>query len=278
MDGRLAAIAVVAWGVTRGGRAVARPPPPSRPSSTTAGRPGPGGKRYCEVLLVRLTPSGLVATVYNTFPLNGCPEVQWAALDVKAIAAANGVPFAELNGPRYWLMDTIDKERSGAEVVKTFGGIAMIEEATVVLGASVAAAEIPYTPHAVSRQASFTFAAGRQVYELVAPDGTVWVMQTYSQIKDPTLVHGRPSRSGVPTDATDRVDVPCASSDPAARRGDRGYPAQVAAGRPGGRLLGGDRRITERSGPACPPVRLAGHRPSHRTATLMAAVLWSVAG
>ena len=63
----------------------------------------------------------------------------------------------------------------------------MIEEATVVLGGSVAAAKVPFTPHTVSRQASFTFAAGRQVYELVDPAGTVWVMQTYSQIKDPTL-------------------------------------------------------------------------------------------
>jgi hypothetical protein len=205
---RLAAIAVVAWvslGAACGSSSATSVPT----SSTTVAARGLVGKRYCEVLLVRLTPSGLVATVYNTFPLNDCPEVQWAALDAKAIAAANGVPFAELNGPRYWLMDTIDKERSGAEVVKTFGGIAMIEEATVVLGASVAAAEIPYTPHAVSRQASFTFAAGRQVYELVAPDGTVWVMQTYSQIKDPTLsmadLPGLASRLMLPTGWTYRV-------------------------------------------------------------------------
>lgn len=167
------------------------------------------GKRYCEVLLVHLTSSGLVATVYNTFPLNDCPEVQWAALDAKAIAAANGVPFAELNGPRYWLMNSISKERSGAEVIKTFGGIAMIEEATVVLGTSVAAAQVPYTPHAVSRQASFTFAAGREVYELVAPSGTVYVMQTYSQIKDPTLsmadLPGLASRLTLPVGWTYRV-------------------------------------------------------------------------
>ena len=63
----------------------------------------------------------------------------------------------------------------------------MIEEATVVVGPSVAAASVPFTPHTVSRQAAFTFAAGRQVYELVDPSGTAWVMQTYSQIKDPTL-------------------------------------------------------------------------------------------
>ena len=167
------------------------------------------GKRYCEVLLVHPTSSGLTATVYNTYPLNDCPEGQWAVMDAKAIAVANDVPFAELNGPRYWLMNSIEKERSGAEVVKMFGGIAMIEEATVALGPSVAAAQAPFTPHAVSRQASFTFAAGRQVYELVEPDGTTWIMQTYSQIKDPTLsqadLPGLASRLALPAGWNYRV-------------------------------------------------------------------------
>ena len=145
------------------------------------------GRRYCEVLLVRPGPAGLVATVYNTYPLNACPAAQWAAMDARAIASANGVPYAVLNGPRYWLMNSIAKVRTGAEVVTSFGGMAMIEEATVVLGPGVAAASVPFTPHTVSRQAAFTFAAGRQVYELVDPTGATWVMQTYSQEKDPTL-------------------------------------------------------------------------------------------
>ncbi len=82
-------------------------------------------------------------------------------MDAREIAVANDVPFALLNGPRYWLMNSIDKRRSGPEVVRAFGGIAMIKEATVVLGTSVAAAQLPYAPHTVSRQASFTFATGR---------------------------------------------------------------------------------------------------------------------
>jgi len=145
------------------------------------------GQRYCEVLLVHVVPTGLTATVYNTYPLNDCPPARWATLDAGTIATANGVPFAELNGPRFWLMDSIAKRRTGAEVVRRFGGIAMIEEATVAVGTSVTAAQVPFTPHTVSRQASFTFDRGRQVYELVDPSGSAWVMQTYSQIKDPTL-------------------------------------------------------------------------------------------
>jgi len=177
--------------------------------TTTQVATGLVGKRYCEVLLVHLTATGLVASVYNTYPLNSCPQDKWAALDAHAIAAANGVPFAELNGPRYWLMNSITKVRTGGQVVKTFGGIAMIEEATVVLGGSVAAAQEPFTPHTVSRQAAFTFVAGRQVYELVDPDGHVWVMQTYSQIKDPTLsmadLPGLASRLTLPAGWTYRV-------------------------------------------------------------------------
>ena len=115
-------------------------------STNTAGSTTPStvvaqnvvGKRYCEVLLVHPSPTLLTATVYNTYPLNDCPEAKWAALDAASIAAANHVPFAELNGPRFWLMNSIAKSRHGHEVIKTFGGIAMIEEATVVLGTSVA--------------------------------------------------------------------------------------------------------------------------------------------
>ena len=43
------------------------------------------------------------------------------ALDPTTIAAANGVPYAELNGPRFWLMNSIAKVRTGGQVVKTSG-------------------------------------------------------------------------------------------------------------------------------------------------------------
>ena len=178
-------------------------------STTRVVASGVEGRRYCEVLLVHLGPSGLYADVYNTYPLNDCPPGRWAALDASSIAKENGALVAELNGPRYWLMNSIAKERSGSEVVRSFGGIAMIEEATVDIGTSIAAGEAPYTPHTVNRQAAFTFGAGRQVYELVAPDGSTWVMQTWSQIKDPTLsaadLPGLASRLTLPDGWTYRV-------------------------------------------------------------------------
>ena len=69
------------------------------------------GKRYGEVLLVRVAKSGPEATVYNTFPLNDCPAELWDTLDAQTIAAEN-VAAALLNVPRYWLMISIGKLRS----------------------------------------------------------------------------------------------------------------------------------------------------------------------
>lgn len=142
------------------------------------------GKRYGEVLLVRMGASGPEATVYNSFPLNDCPAQLWDALDAAAIAAENGAVAALLNGPRYWLMSGIEKRAGEPQPTKSFGGIEMIEQACVQLSSNNPA---PYSVNTVDRRAVFTFGAGRPVFELVDADGRRWVMQTYSQIVDKAL-------------------------------------------------------------------------------------------
>ncbi|MGZ5397659.1 MAG: hypothetical protein ACXWEI_20100 [Mycobacterium sp.] len=142
------------------------------------------GKRYGEVLLVRAFESGPEATVYNTFPLNDCPADLWDKLDATAIAAENDAVAALLNGPRYWLMSGIAKRDREDLEHKTFGGLEMIRQATVKLASMNPA---PYQLNRVNRKALFTFDAGREIYELIDPDGRRWVMQTWSQTVDPTL-------------------------------------------------------------------------------------------
>jgi len=166
-------------------------------STTTApggGAPSIAGKRYCEVLLVHASSAAPVADVYNSFPLNDCPAAEWTALDAKAIAAQYGALAALLNGPRFWLMDSIAKVGGTPKTIKTFGGIAMYLDATVSIGSLVGSGSLVaaasgqfYTPHAVNRRTTFTYDAGRQVYELWAADGVHYLMQTWSQQKDPTL-------------------------------------------------------------------------------------------
>ena len=157
------------------------------------------GKRYGEVLLVTPGEAGPQATVYNSFPLNDCPAELWSALDPHAIATEHGAAAALLNGPRYWLMNSIEKEAQGPQVTKTFGGIEMIQQATVLLSSMNPA---PYIPNKVNRHTVFVFNAGQEIYELIDPKGQHWVMQTWSQVTDPNL-----SRADLPGLAS-RLDLP----------------------------------------------------------------------
>lgn len=142
------------------------------------------GKRYGEVLLVRIGTAGPEATVYNSFPLNDCPAALWDALDAESIAAECGAAGVLLNGPRYWLMSHIEKRAGEPQPTRSFGGIEMIEQATVKMASNNPA---PYSVNEVDRRAVFTFDAGRPVFELIDPDGRRWVMQTYSQVVDKNL-------------------------------------------------------------------------------------------
>lgn len=142
------------------------------------------GKRYGEVLLVHIGEEGPEATVYNSFPLNDCPAQLWDALDADLVARQNDAVAALLNGPRYWLMSSIEKDAAGPQEITSFGGIDMIRQATVKLSSMNPA---PYSLNRVDRRTVFTFDAGRPVFELIDADGQRWVMQTFSQIVDANL-------------------------------------------------------------------------------------------
>lgn len=142
------------------------------------------GKRYGEVLLVTPGEAGPQAAVYNSFGLNDLPADLWSALDASAIAAENGAAAALLNGPRYWLMNAIEKQQQGPRIVKNFGGIDMALQAQTLLSGMNPA---PYTANQVHRHTVFTYDVGEEVYELHDPALRRWVMQTWSQIVDPNL-------------------------------------------------------------------------------------------
>jgi hypothetical protein len=157
------------------------------------------GKRYGEVLLVTPGEAGPQATVYNSFPLNDCPEELWSALDAHTIATEHGAAAALLNGPRYWLMNAIEKDQQGPQITKNFGGIEMIMQATVLLSSMNPA---PYLANKVNRHTVFVFNAGEQIYELIDTHAQHWVMQTWSQVADATL-----SRADLPGLAS-RLELP----------------------------------------------------------------------
>jgi hypothetical protein len=188
LTGGLTVATLTACGSSR--PAATAKPKASSTTSTTTGASDAGtnlhGKRYCEVLLVTLTGSTGTGDVFNSFPMNACPQARWAALDAGTVARDAGVPIAVLNGPRYWLMDSIKNYGPPDTVSRTFGGIEMTKRATVDIG-PIAQARVPYTTHAVNRSVVFRFERGTTIYELKDPAGHAYVMQTWSQQVDPAL-------------------------------------------------------------------------------------------
>ncbi|MFK8048730.1 MAG: hypothetical protein AB8B81_09870 [Halioglobus sp.] len=149
--------------------------------------------RYCEVLLASLDSGRVRADVYNSLGLNFCPQALWEALDSEAIAAEFGVLRALLNGPRFWVLDTIINNGDVLEeqTVESFGDIDMRLAASVLLpqGGSLdnENENSAYKVAEVSRDTVFGYVAGRQIYELHDPEGNRYIMQSFSRILDEDL-------------------------------------------------------------------------------------------
>ncbi|MFT0858481.1 hypothetical protein [Ancylobacter sp. G4_0304] len=145
--------------------------------------------RYCEIVPVHVTREGLRASVYNTLGFDDCPADKWEALTRRELFRQFGTLAVVMNGPRHFLMDGIIA--SGAtktgEVI-TVGGITLAKRAEV--GLSLHQAMGPaYTEQTIDRDTTYRFDAGKPVFQLTGPDGSVYVMQAYAQIVDPTLTY-----------------------------------------------------------------------------------------
>ncbi len=144
------------------------------------------GTRYCEILLGYMVDGELRAEVWGTQGLNLCPAEKWEALDPEGIKDEYGAAFIEWNGPRYAMMDVGDFEVPDAEHRMYGDSLEMQLLATLVLDPATASGG-PYTELTVERTTVFEFWSGFEVYELMSPEGAVYVMQAMSQIVDPDL-------------------------------------------------------------------------------------------
>jgi hypothetical protein len=140
--------------------------------------------RYCEIIEIKGQPPSATATVWNTIGLNRCPDAQWKALDAGALARELGDSGVVLNGPRHFLMDSVTA-RPGVQ--RSFHGLRTRKVATVAIRTAADLDRTPYTDRVIERDNVWSWKKGRTVFELVAPGGDVYVMQSYAQIADPSL-------------------------------------------------------------------------------------------
>ncbi len=135
------------------------------------------GERYCEILTAT---SPYTLHVYNTLNLNTCPEDIWRNISKSSVKHEKHVLFAILNGPRYWTIDGIKHAKLINNKVETINGLALREAGVLHLGVKDwVTAKLFYREHVVQRDTVFIFDAGKPVYELISPNGSVYVMQSY---------------------------------------------------------------------------------------------------
>lgn len=145
--------------------------------------------RYCEIIPVFQKGVNFHVEVYNTMGSNDCPADLWSKIDEKALKEQYGAVAMKINGPRYWVMNSIiGGGATAAGKVVDFGGIEMTlrgEIETKLWQGTVG--DKFYTPNEVQRTTVFVYLKGNMIYELTAPNGDVYRMQSYAQIADPNL-------------------------------------------------------------------------------------------
>ena len=148
------------------------------------------GHRFCQVgLITGTSQDNAIANIWITADACDPTPEQFDALDAGAIADENQALGAWLNPVRHWMSDRLDIGEAGDD--KTFGDITGTW--TGVVGAAAlmqATDQVSYDPGYIYSNNTFTFSAGSEVYLLDAPDGEVFVMQSFTPDLDPTLREG----------------------------------------------------------------------------------------
>jgi haloalkane dehalogenase len=139
--------------------------------------------RYCEILVANRHGRSAIASVYNTLGLNDCPETKWAALKADKLKTGLHATTVVLNGPRYFTMGRNALAHPGN--VETFDGL----DARLLAQIEIKKKQdrTPYTENTVDRQNRYVYNRGKNAYELRAPGGRVYLMQSHSREIDKTL-------------------------------------------------------------------------------------------
>jgi hypothetical protein len=146
--------------------------------------------RYCEVIPSVQNGSTVTSYIYNTLGFNYCPPGKWNKLTEAEVNQEFGSQKAQLNGPRHWVLDHIQSTGPASSTGKTFifGGIEMGLDGTLTTPAGTpTVGQQAYVVNQVQRDTIWTYDAGKPIFELTAPDGHVYVMQSYSQLVDKKL-------------------------------------------------------------------------------------------
>jgi hypothetical protein len=153
------------------------------------------GKHHAEVLIMMRDADGPGGSgdYFNSLGVvDDVPDdefdARFRALDPEELKKEYGGDGVRFNGPRRFLADRITGEAFNGGKLSMLGPIPMYTYGTFVVpdfDAFIAGTQAPYHESVSRRTTTWFFDAGTEVYELVSPEGTVFVMQSASQMIDP---------------------------------------------------------------------------------------------
>jgi hypothetical protein len=145
------------------------------------------GERYCEVILAKTLTH---FSVYTTWGLNDCSDQRWNKVTVTKVKQESRASFVFLNGPRFWVIDEVQHPNLVKATIQKINELSMREVGVLHIRlADVFKSNAPYYKHEVQRQTTSIYQPGKPIYELLAPSGEVFVMQSYSIQKLPQTEH-----------------------------------------------------------------------------------------
>jgi hypothetical protein len=132
--------------------------------------------RFCEMLVVK--PAGV--EIYNTTGVSECPAPLWNDLNRRKLRRQFHALKVEKNGPHFWMMDS---QTVSFGTKASFGGIDARWVARLPLLTALEAANgsKPYKVFNPKKTQRMVYSKGKPVYELVDPDGNVYVLQAHEE-------------------------------------------------------------------------------------------------
>ena len=142
--------------------------------------------RFGEILVAKETG----VEVYNTTGLNDGPADLWKKMDLAQIAKQFGARTVQQNGPHYWMMDS---QTVSMGKTATFGGIEA--RLVAILNPAIVEKSVtgikPYTVFMPKKTQRMVYAKGKPVFELIDPDGHIYVLEAHDEHHESTSNTGR---------------------------------------------------------------------------------------
>lgn len=138
------------------------------------------GKRYCEIVYSK---NYMDFYVYNSNNLHECPHAWWKGIDQNAVKKETNAQYVFLNGPRVWVVDDIVKQPVNYPTSHFKGKPLHLVGTFHSDFQSLLRRHGPYTDYKINRDQAYMLHKGREVVELVNPQGQVYVLHSLSMKK-----------------------------------------------------------------------------------------------